>query len=293
MSSVRVKHKAEKVRLIAKKWLLQDDVKTAKEELERVTHKPNWDNYPFVHNEAPLYEKMISVLWDIEQRLYNGENIYLYSKEGKGRSGMVCALVLGRLYGLSPTETLLRMQTYFDCQKSQYDRKVSANCPQMRRQQDLVTRILQSSNMVYGGILYRSEMDPETFLSENQRLKAGTQTHQNEKEYVATSGGHIQKKVSFVMKQKPPTEKFKVTATAVLENASSTFPLVSVNKKEIECNEKRNADEVKERYVCTTLPKASKALARPVEKLRPVYCDRPSQVHIDKTFSKQKKKSSL
>ena len=336
VSTKRMKQKAIKVRLRAKQWLLKEDVETSQAELNKVPTKVAWDNYPLIHNEAPLYEKIIPILWDIEQRLFNGENLYLYSKEGKGRSGMICALVMGRIYGLSATDTLLRMQTYFDCQKSQRDKAVAANCPQLRRQQDLVCRILQSTNNIYTGIQYRSQVDPETFIAENQHLKAGTPTLQNTKEYSPSVGGFVQTKTSYVMKQKVPTEKFKTNAMSVLKNSSSTqqmllssnggtAQLISISenkdsdsglnkdsldlvtgesqvtrrqgekeKKEEEGEEeeerKKEMEKVLQMYGASTLATASKALARPIEQRRPVYCDRPSQVHIDKTFSKLKSK---
>jgi hypothetical protein len=337
MSSVRVRQKQQKVRLKAKQWLLKEDVVTSQTELDKVAEKVTWDCYPLIHNEAPLYEKIIPILWDIEQRMFNGETIYLYSKEGKGRSGMICALVLGRIYGLSSTETLLRMQTYFDCQKSQLDRAVSANCPQLRRQQDLVARILQSTNNIYTGIQYRSQVDPETFIAENQHLKAGTPTLQNTKEYTASVGGFIQTKTSYVMKQKAPTEKFTTNAKAILANSNSTQQVgskVSANhvpslpasvstqsesqrlvtggggsgsssvqhltqrldlvpvkqQKELEVSEQVLVQEIKKMYDSTSIERAGLAMVRPIEQRRPVYCDRPSQVHIDKTFSKLKKK---
>jgi len=315
MSSVRERQKAEKIRLKAKKMLLLNDIETSKAELSKVPKKVCWDRYPLVHNDTPLYEKIIPILWDIEQRLFNGENIYLYSKEGKGRSGMLCALVMGRIYGLTATDTLLRMQTYFDCQKSQQFRSVSANCPQLRRQQDLVFRILQSTNMIYSGIQYRSQIDPETFISENQHLKAGTPTLQNTKEYSPSIGGYIQNKTSFIMKQKPPTEKFKQNALAILSNSSSSLPQIQENntealilpsrnreleklplKKVVEEDENQQSliKEISAMFENTSIDRGSAALLRPIEQRRPVYCDRPSQVHINKTFSKaQKQKPNL
>lgn len=329
VSTKRMRQKAQKVRLRAKQWLLKEDVETSQTELDKVAKKVMWDNYPLIHNEAPLYEKIIPILWDIEQRLFNGEVLYLYSKEGKGRTGMICALVMGRIYGLSATETLLRMQTYFDCQKSQRDKAVSANCPQLRRQQDLVCRILQSTNNIYTGIQYRSQVDPETFIAENQHLKAGTPTLQNTKEYSASVGGYVQTKTSFVMKQKAPTEKFKMNAKSVLNSSSSSQQMVlssprsDKHKHKIkhkdsldvvsggvggvglleggqqqeeeeeaqkEAQQQQVVAEAQQLYDTCTLATASKALARPIEQRRPVYCDRPSQVHIDKTFSKLKKR---
>mmetsp|Transcript_20241 Transcript_20241/g.34121 ORF Transcript_20241/g.34121 Transcript_20241/m.34121 type:complete len:1274 (+) Transcript_20241:165-3986(+) len=358
MSSVRMRQKSEKVRLKAKQWLLKEDVETTQTELDKVAEKVAWDNYPLTHNEAPLYEKIIPILWDIEQRMFNGETIYLYSKEGKGRSGMICALVMGRIYGLSATDTLLRMQTYFDCQKSQHERKVSANCPQLRRQQDLVSRILQSTNNIYTGIQYRSQVDPETFIAENQHLKAGTPTLQNTKEYAPSVGGYVQTKTSYLMKQKAPTQKFKANAKAILENsdasqrtlitrvsadhvpallstpapdaakqrrhtvdgegstAAQKSALVKATsppragagagagagademaldlrpvkqQKEAKESERVLLQEIKQMYDSTSIERAGLALVRPIEQRRPVYCDRPSQVHIDKTFSKLKK----
>ena len=57
--------------------------------------------------------------------------------------------------------------------------------------------------------------------------------------------------------------------------------------------EKVGIEEIKDMYDETTIERGSKALVRPIEQRRPVYCDRPSQVHIDKTFSKLKKRKPI
>lgn len=50
---------------------------------------------------------------------------------------------------------------------------VSATCPQMSRQQELVSRILMSTNRVFQGISSRSQTNPESFLTSTEYPRRG------------------------------------------------------------------------------------------------------------------------
>ena len=44
-----------------------------------------------------LMEQLL--LWELERRLGEGQNLFLYSHDGHGRVGMVAGCLVGRLYG--------------------------------------------------------------------------------------------------------------------------------------------------------------------------------------------------
>jgi hypothetical protein len=50
---------------------------------------------------------------------------------------------------------------------------VSATCPKMGRQQELVSRILMSTNRVFQGTSTRSQTNPESFTSFNEQPRRG------------------------------------------------------------------------------------------------------------------------
>lgn len=50
---------------------------------------------------------------------------------------------------------------------------ISTTCPKMRRQQELVTRILMTTNRVFQGVSSRSQTDPESFIVQLEQPKRG------------------------------------------------------------------------------------------------------------------------
>lgn len=105
--------KRERLRLLAKKKLIMDEIEVTKKTIDKYPSFATWTSFPLRHNTVPPLDHIIPILWDLEQRLWHGECLYIYSKDGNGRAGLICACLLGRLYGLSHTETLLRMQVNF------------------------------------------------------------------------------------------------------------------------------------------------------------------------------------
>lgn len=123
------KMKKERNRLRAKKIVLSREVERVKAAMEAYPASVDWTCHPIEHNTVPSLDLTIPILWKIEQMLWEGKNVYVYSSDGNGRSGLICkysyhicqtlptviegACLLGRLYGLTHSETLLRMQAYF------------------------------------------------------------------------------------------------------------------------------------------------------------------------------------
>jgi hypothetical protein len=102
--------KKEKLRLVAKRTLILSEIEQTKKAMTTCPTHTNWSSFPLKHNSVPPLDHTIPILWNLEQRLWEGECLYIYSRDGNGRAGMICACLLGRLYGLSHSDTLLRMQ---------------------------------------------------------------------------------------------------------------------------------------------------------------------------------------
>lgn len=153
---------AEGVRYKAKRRLVIDSLTRANREQELYPDSVQWLRFPMKEFDEWSMNDILPSLWAIEQLIAEGKKLYIYSGDGVGRAGLICGCVLGRLYGLTPSETLLRMQSYHDCEKSQANKVVSLNCPRLRSQQELLCHIIIQSNRVYDGITVISQRDPES-----------------------------------------------------------------------------------------------------------------------------------
>jgi hypothetical protein len=169
----------EDLRLRARRAIAIECSDAAKKELAALWDakyvKSEFVRLPIEQDSAPDLTDFLPLLWKLEQRLMAGERLYVYSLEGHGRCGLVCGCLLGRLYGLHPRETLFRMQVYHDFIASQTRRLVPINCPQLINQQELLSSVLKNTNRVFDGVMLRSQLDPETFVSELHHLERGSQ----------------------------------------------------------------------------------------------------------------------
>ncbi|POM61257.1 hypothetical protein PHPALM_29753 [Phytophthora palmivora] len=61
--------------------------------------------FPIDHDGVPDSDKLIGFLEDqVDSRLRAGKNLYIFSRHGHGRTGLVSALLLGRLLWNEPNE---------------------------------------------------------------------------------------------------------------------------------------------------------------------------------------------
>jgi protein-tyrosine phosphatase len=75
---------------------------------------------------------------ELVQRFHDGENMVIHCWGGHGRTGTVCAILLGKLYHLTPEESLLRVQAVHDCRSG----GKKSLCPQNSSQFQQVLRVL-------------------------------------------------------------------------------------------------------------------------------------------------------
>lgn len=80
------------------------------------------ENTAFVEQPIPdqdvADDSLIGQLVDqLLERLGSGERLYVHCKGGHGRTGTICAILLGRLYSLSAKEAVARTQLYHDARR--------------------------------------------------------------------------------------------------------------------------------------------------------------------------------
>ncbi|OQR83883.1 hypothetical protein ACHHYP_14158 [Achlya hypogyna] len=103
--------------MLKKKSAAEANLRTALENQRRL-QPVRVMHCPLPKAEAPPEETLLELLPALEDRLRAGENMYVFSRQGRGRAAMVAALLLGRLYGLSAQQALERTQRCHDAQKA-------------------------------------------------------------------------------------------------------------------------------------------------------------------------------
>eukprot|EP00736_Rhodelphis_marinus_P009701 Rmarinus@m.29291 len=108
-------------------------------------------------------ERLISFLTDCTKRVYRGEKLYIHCETGAGRTGLLVACMLGRLYGLKPTEALDLTQMYFSARQ----RKCCETSPACKAQRNQVRRILDEERRVRAALSTHSDFTTDTATSLN------------------------------------------------------------------------------------------------------------------------------
>ncbi|KAF0685143.1 Aste57867_22914 [Aphanomyces stellatus] len=167
-----------------KKTLSENNYQQALANLNRL--RPlSFLHLPIPHNCALTDSDLRRHLHDLEARLRAGENLYIFSGEGRGRAGLVGALLLGRLYGLTPQQALERQQRCHDCQRAVASlpstRLISS--PEEQTQINMVHQLLGITDTIYARVLTTGP-DEAYRVARTQRRGVGVQQY-------ATTGGFM------------------------------------------------------------------------------------------------------
>lgn len=170
------KIKRERLRAQARIKLASESLIRTRKQLKNIPKEndASWFRQPFNMHNVPSIHEMNIILWDLEQKLSSGANIFMYSSDGHGRTGYICGLLIGRLYGLTYNEVLYRIQACHDCMKEEFGKKLHITCPQNPDQRESLKLILEYTNRVYKGSTFRTHSDPETYGDEIVRPARGT-----------------------------------------------------------------------------------------------------------------------
>jgi hypothetical protein len=139
-----------KMRYKARIKLANDCMIKAKAQIKLLPLSVEWDRIAVNSEMAPSLNQILPKIWELEKKLREGKNIYLYSRDGHGRVGMMGAILLGRLYGLHSYEVIFnryfkqllllhyyhfqavyRIQACHDSAKRELNRKIPITCPQL------------------------------------------------------------------------------------------------------------------------------------------------------------------
>ncbi|KAF1334050.1 hypothetical protein FI667_g2100, partial [Globisporangium splendens] len=137
--------------LANKAILAKQNAEKAKKMLDALTVQLQFVHFPIQKDGVPETEKLNAFLVQLEDFLRAKRNIYVFSRNGHGRTGFTTALLLGRLYGISSLEALERAQRLHDCQWSMHSvpSTRSTSSPKAAVQITAVQRLLAHWDAIY------------------------------------------------------------------------------------------------------------------------------------------------
>ena len=87
-------------------------------ECRRTNPATSFRHFPILDQNVADDAKVELLLAELLARLEGGAVLFVHCKGGHGRTGTICALLLGRLYGLRGAAALVRMQACHDCRNT-------------------------------------------------------------------------------------------------------------------------------------------------------------------------------
>ena len=115
-----------------------------------LTHTPLWLRLPIVYNTSLETLTLATYIDRLTDMLLIGNNtIYVYSRNGHDRCGMICACIIGRLYGLATSDTLSYIQYIHDTTILAQESIVSRICISNIIQRQSVIEYITHSNQHY------------------------------------------------------------------------------------------------------------------------------------------------
>ena len=116
---------------VAKQGLAIKHLEKAKADLAHFAKEFVFERFPVKEDCAcDDIDTIVAFCEKIEQRLRDGERIYIFDRLGHGRVGLLGAILLGRIYGCTAEEALFRVQMYHDSKVSVQVSNRSYSCPQ-------------------------------------------------------------------------------------------------------------------------------------------------------------------
>lgn len=167
------KYKRERIRCNAKIQIAFDNISKTKRQLNKYPKQYELLRIPLSSSSAPTVHQLLVIMWELERRLRAGECLFVYSRDGHGRAGMICGALLGRLTGLTAREALYRLQACHDATITNDAMTVPVSCPQLPIQRQIVAELIDSTNRHFAGITWRSLTNPDKAEIEVHELPRG------------------------------------------------------------------------------------------------------------------------
>lgn len=161
----------EKLRCKARIQVASDNMRKAKSQIKNLATQVDWLRIPLKRDGTGMsINQIMPYIWQVEDLMRQGRKIYIYSGDGHGRAGLISGILLGRLYNLHSYEALYRVQASHDSAMREIKRDYPINCPQLPNQRNLLTQVLNNTNLPQDTeITIRTQVDPETFLEQVNR----------------------------------------------------------------------------------------------------------------------------
>ena len=143
---------------VAKQGLAIKSLEKAKADMNHFAAEFKYERFPIKSGCAcDDVERIVSFCEGIEQRLRDGERVYLFDRLGHGRVGLLGAIILGRIYGCTAEEALFRVQMYHDAKVSVKISNRSYSCPQTVDQVAQVRTVLARGDAAYGSLVMKGD----------------------------------------------------------------------------------------------------------------------------------------
>ena len=257
---------------MAKLRLARNAMDAAKRRLKKLPHRLRTIRYAVEPEKCGDEETLIRVCEAIEHELRQGVGVYVYSRLGHGRAGMVCALVLGRLYGLTAAEALFRIQCYHDCRRSVEVAKRAFSCPQSLSQRSLVERCLLHTDPIYNTVEQKSRWKGTKFSGaprnngvpqlEDLKLRDEPRDPRDNKSWQIRKSerrpwrSHVVEEGAIVQVEEEPSERMKsAEPVQVVQSPTMRTLRPRTVKQELDLAKKK-------KFVRTKLPRAEKTIER-------------------------------
>jgi len=138
----------ERLRYVGRIDLAEQTMSRTEKALNNYPKKYHFVRIPMKSNSCPTLQEILPTVWELERLYREGHNIFIYSREGHGRCGILGAALLGRLYGLTAYDTQYRIQACHDVTPNFFSNETKVNCPQLWQQQGLVRELLEQVSSI-------------------------------------------------------------------------------------------------------------------------------------------------
>jgi len=243
----------EILRCKARIQLANDNMVKAKLQIKNLPPRADFIRIPLRLDGLVTPNQLLPKIWQIEELLQQGRNLYIYSRDGHGRAGLVAGILLGRLYNLHPYEALYRIQACHDSATREKDRAIPINCPQLPVQRELLTQILHLTNRPTEPTCVRTQLDPDTFA---EHLPKRPLLYDTSGSSHASVNGSYQPTQSFLSNVNRGIKQHIKATPTYLESVPSTPSVMTA------LTPRSNADDINTPVGGSTAPSSAPSTAR-------------------------------
>lgn len=152
---------------------------------------------------------------------------------------------------------------------------VSATCPQMSRQQELVSRILMSTNRVFQGVSSRSQTNPESYTTLTEHPRRGMRIQASlEEKWKTEPTNHTKSSLGFKGNSAFIESTIYRSSSEHTKSTDSNFVTDNGIKSPLK------VDEVFTQPILRSIGRRSSSIVRTLPTSAPTLCDSPVKLRI-------------